>query len=340
MSAVPALFVYNSTAVPCTGHRRGLDRFETALRDVLLQDGGDGHLTGLLRRTTSPAEASLFYHPACLTDALFRLRGTLPRPRAIAEARALERSVLAEVEALGYAHKPHVVNALRCSGDGREHGDARAFYPTLWDPRRYARLCQESTGRVDERRSVPLPYCVSPPAGEPPAVDAPRRIRIIFIGSNLSKMGRRRAPLDAAARTPGAELVLLSRAGLRAAGGRAALARAREAMRDAAFTLCPAGDTPESSRIYEALARGSVPLVDASFRGPRVVPDWGAISWTIRLDAGGRLALPGARRERRLREEVWRHRRSFLCERASAPFARYVGQALGRLVREPTGAPL
>ena len=43
---------------------------------------------------------------------------------------------------------------------------------------------------------------------------------------------------------------------------------ALELMGDATYTLCPGGDAPDSPRLYSALARGSVPLVEPSTRLP------------------------------------------------------------------------
>ena len=88
--------------------------------------------------------------------------------------------------------------------------------------------------------------------------------------------------------TPGASLVLLD-------GRRRRLhdASLTGLMRDANYTLCPTGDTPESERIYQALEAGSIPLLDHGigqrdgFQGPAFA-NWSNFSAPIRfLSRGG-----------------------------------------------------
>ena len=113
-------------------------------------------------------------------------------------------------------------------------------------------------------------------------------------------------------------------------------------MRDAVFTLCPAGDTPESNRIYQAVQRGSIPLVDTSFQGPPIAT-WSELSRTIHFstlsdqpnDASGkRLRLPPPAETRSLQWAVWARSRFFDCEPENRRFSSYLVRSLQAFSRD------
>jgi hypothetical protein len=129
------LFVYNSNVVPCTDHRRGQFLFEQKLvqlfdpqrRSVLTTS------TPTFEVTTQLQHADLFYHPACLVDAFFMLRDMPRRAKPRAQAAAMERAIINEMDSAGFTHMPHVISALRCHtyhGHG-EHALAPLFFPRL-----------------------------------------------------------------------------------------------------------------------------------------------------------------------------------------------------------------
>ena len=102
-------------------------------------------------------------------------------------------------------------------------------------------------------------------------------------------------------------------------------------MDDATYTLCPAGDAPDSPRVYSALAHGSIPLIDAATSLPPMAP-WGEFSARIEFDAAGALVLPSAAREASMRRLAWAHRHAFECEPHNLIFAAYMERSLATLV--------
>ena len=104
-------------------------------------------------RAPSPADADFLYHPACLVDAFFRLRGRLAN-----QLRVLESTVMREVEAASRAtvkRKPVIVNSLRCytrTPNLREeipHG-----FPRLWGGHQFLRFCAEAFPALDSGLSL------------------------------------------------------------------------------------------------------------------------------------------------------------------------------------------
>ena len=347
----PLVYLYEHNASGyCTNARHGMDLFEQKLPALFA--------SGFLR-TTDPARATLFYHPACLVDTFFRARElTNPRNR-LRLTRLYERRVLAEMDALGYSHMPHVVHALRCHTTHMPWGQVtwgNTMYPQLWKnvSRFRFRVCSEAFPLVDADFSLHMPFCPSGPS-PPTPLRLERSVRVLFIGSELAYVTTRARAIHALNRTPGARLELLNRdaACSGSSNCRAPLESSRlmqssrlEAMRDAMYTVCPAGDAPDSPRIYQALAAGSVPLIE---RDLQVVgfADWSQFS--LRLDAacagcrtrGIDLAgcacpdasmsnLPTGDRAVVLQRAVHEHARTFECEPGNAAFTSYVERSLRR----------
>tara|TARA_B110001452_G_scaffold130686_1_gene108564 strand:- start:150 stop:1424 length:1275 start_codon:yes stop_codon:yes gene_type:complete len=347
----PLVYLYEHNASGyCTNARHGMDLFEQKLPALFA--------SGFLR-TTDPARATLFYHPACLVDTFFRARElTNPRNR-LRLTRLYERRVLAEMDALGYSHMPHVVHALRCHTTHMPWGQVtwgNTMYPQLWKnvSRFRFRVCSEAFPLVDADFSLHMPFCPSGPSSPTP-LRLERSVRVLFIGSELAYVTTRARAIHALNRTPGARLELLNRdaACSGSSNCRAPLESSRlmqssrlEAMRDAVYTVCPAGDAPDSPRIYQALAAGSVPLIE---RDLQVVgfADWSQFS--LRLDAacagcrtrGIDLAgcacpdasmsnLPTGDRAVVLQRAAHEHARTFECEPGNAAFTSYVERSLRR----------
>jgi hypothetical protein len=333
------LFVYNSNVVPCTDHRRGQFLFEQKLvqlfdaqrRSVLTTS------TPTFEVTTQPQHADLFYHPACLVDAFFMLRDMPRRAKPRAQATAMERAIINEMDSAGFTHMPHVISALRCHtyhGHG-EHALAPLFFPRLWNmsDRRFHRFCAEALPDVDPLRSAHMPYC--PPARAPQLPFMPNRSTLVlFIGSNHTS-DRRVQALNGIAHTPRSHIILLKSRDPGVVWNGAPL----ELMRDAVYTLCPHGDTPESQRIYQALAMGSVPLLDYDFQKPAFA-NWSSFSTLIRYHQGGTakgLLLPSLRQQQRLQRSAWLHSHVFECEPRSNSFVAYVAHALMRFASNRGG---
>ena len=196
----PRVFVYPPLAdtIPCTNSRHDKDMHETQMAKFFE--------TSPLR-TESPEKATIFYSPACLTDFYFRVRN---RPNASKLLRSAEDALLAQIDVVGFGHRPHVLNALRCWGMGRagradERNHIVAAYPRLWASRRFARFCTEAIHPVDDSMAIHLPYCAATARAAlessraslshllPFAPQKPRRRRslrnrttqVLFIGSHL-----------------------------------------------------------------------------------------------------------------------------------------------------------
>ena len=95
--------------------------------------------------------------------------------------------------------------------------------------------------------------------------------------------------------------------------------------------LCPRGDTYESNRIYQAIALGSIPLVETRFHGPLHAGNWTQFSSPIRRSPAGGLLLPTSAEEIRLRLQLSRAASAFDCTPDSAAMTSYVDDALDRL---------
>lgn len=350
------LYIYNASSVPCPARPslNSMDRFEHKL-PALFAAGSQPMLPHGVELTDDPMMADVLYHPACLVRSFFTLRAAHSRKQAEVEARALEATVLAQITATGREHMPHIIHALRCRGNAAdvtgEITDARYFFPRLWWGGTFARFCVETFSRgvlLDTSTSFAMPYCPAAPAAggsEEGAASTPpsaaRRTRVLFIGSNFSSASRkpllrqRGEALAALSRTPGHEAMLLHRREMRHNPSLVAEVQQRSArrMREATYTLCPPGDAPESSRIYQALAAGSIPLVGSAFVPAPLANEvnWSSVTHVIATDGDGRLVLPDAEREAALRRAVWRHRRSFECEPSSQLFVAYVARALRRV---------
>jgi hypothetical protein len=122
---------------------------------------------------------------------------------------AAERSVLADIARVGYEHRPHIVNALRCFTADRLATKNDGLFPVLWSARFY-RFCAEAFPTLDQNRSVYMPYCPRSPALEPPAsLGHDRPIRVLFVGSVPKRRvsgtrARRQATVAALRRLDGA----------------------------------------------------------------------------------------------------------------------------------------
>ena len=323
------VFMYNSS-LGCSSDARG--------HPFLFQQKLFALFEGGFMRTHDPSRASIFFHPACLVDLFFRMRGQRNRKQVAA---ALELQVLDDIARVGWAHKPHIVNALRCfTADltTRNMAVARTagVFPVLWSSR-FFRFCAEAFPRLNQNTSIYMPYCTRTPAPQP-ALKPDRPISIVFVGTVPKRRGgtraRRIATIAALRRTPGAKIELL---GSRAADVNVS-ARAIELMRDATYTLCPYGDTPESRRIYQALSVGSIPIVEDDFQRPAFAP-WGSFSTRIQRLCECRCAcpnatfrLPSAWRQRSLQLSAVRHAKTFECEPDNPAFTTYIQRAVRKLV--------
>lgn len=334
--ATPRVYMYNTTlaldGTSCLDVRRGKDLFERKMQK-LFQSGASS-------RVANPAEADLFYHPACLTDLFWQARQNAGAGEQF--ARRIESQVLAEIAHLGFSMRPHIINAERCyeecrgggyskdaigrcTGLRKPDGPAWAFgatyYPTLWGSERFLRFCSEAPRPLDTGTSAYLPYCpYGPTATAPFRPDRP--LRALFVGS--ATRGRKRL-LAAAARTPGVRLRLLStrQHNLSRRADLVAL------MEDSVYTLCPSGDTPESQRIYQAIQRGSVPLVTDRFEFPFAPHvDWLSFSAPLCVQTDGTLGLPSAAEQQLLQASVHAHRAAFDCEPGNPTFLDFVASSL------------
>jgi len=315
----------------CNHFRNGMDLFETKLPAVFA--------SGFMR-TSDPRLATIFYHPACLVDTFFRYgRGSTQYTR------QYERVVLAEIDAVGFSHIPHMINALRCYTTrmpwGQVHGAGRA-YPQLWNnaTRFPLRVCSEAWPVVDEDRSLHLPFCPRGPT-LPPQDFRPRRpISAFFMGSVLSFYAERWSAVRALNRTRGARLEEL--VGLAGRSSKSFNSSRVDALSDAVYALAPAGDAPDSPRIYQALRRGSVPVVSVDFRGPNFA-DWSKFSLALPLCTGCKKArscacktatlhLPSGKRQLELQRAAHEHATTFDCEPSNPAFVSYVGKALRQML--------
>ena len=324
------VFVYNdsTSSYKCSGSRISKTRFELKLPEFFRQ--------GLLS-TNDPAQADCFYHPACLCDIYWstRYRGKLTGQARVSElAQNTERQILLEISKLGYAHKPHIVNSVRCAGGGGYHAHLMATFPVLWGSGQFLKFCSEAMAAVVTTLSAHIPYC--PPESTPQLPFKPdRKDTVLFVGSDLTANPKRRKALDALVHTPGSRHVRLSnRSEIDTQQDGEALL---DLMRDAVFTLCPAGDAPDSPRIYQAIARGSIPLVDSSFQRPSLAA-WESFSWLIGVanqtharpqeKRKRSLLLPSSAATRALQEAVWVHSHAFDCEPENPHFYGYLLRAL------------
>ena len=211
MMARVLVYTYRSPFA-CTNHRGDKDLFEPELSRFFVEGAST-------LRTTDPRNASIFYVAACLVDYFFRVRNSANASR---QLRAAEDLVLAQIDAIGFGHKPHILNALRCHTHHRrdERNHIVGAFPRLWASRRFLRFCTEAVHEPDDRRSIHMPYCPRPTSGIEingddanrkdggasdatvrPTADASRRThtmlrrarstRVVFIGSHL--FSRKRA---------------------------------------------------------------------------------------------------------------------------------------------------
>ena len=273
-----------------------------------------------------------------------RFRGKLVGPeRVSAEARQVERTVIAQISALGFSHRPHVVNALRCFArsacNGCMHVHGTATFPTLWGPT-FRRFCLEARKPVDEARSCHMPYCARapPPPVRPPtsglaSSSAPpnRSISVLFIGTARLPNHDREWAVRALRFVPGSRVISLHNRSEDNEG-------MRELMREATFTLCPAGDVPDSPRIYQAIARGSIPLLDAQFQPPPLAA-WPRFSAPITYVNQWRrkLLLPSPEHTARLQRAVEQHARRFECRAGNPAFRTFIARALGAMASPVQG---
>lgn len=250
----PRIWVINTSVRECNNSRHGKDLFEEKL-PILFQSG--------FLRAASPADADFLYHPACLVDAFFRLR-----MRGSTRLRVLESVVMREVEAVRRAtvkSTPVIVNSLRCyTRRPAVHEDIPFGYPNLWDGHQFLRFCGEALPTLDSEFSLYLPYCPATPWVVPPGLSPilDRPVSVLFQGGVETGRGRRYRAIGALKRTPGARLVVIDTPQRRGQSRQYAANWSADAsfhaddermapMRAAVYTLCPAGHTPESQRIYQ-----------------------------------------------------------------------------------------
>ena len=350
------VFVYKND-VPCVATRTSgaRTRFESHLAQLFA--------TGW-HRTDVPEKADIFYHPACLVERFWRNREGM---------RQIDERVTEQILRLGFARRPHIVNAMRCFGirqhgdrieeDYTRHGLGTNALPTLWaqppqirgEPRPDARLnrslfrfCLQAPKPLDRRRSANFPYCNDRATGASMRPARRRSIRVLFVGSMMPK---RQLVIAALNKTRGSRVILLT-------SRRKVNSSVLQLMKDAEFTLCPEGDTPESERIYHSLEHGSIPLVAASFQPPAMA-NWSEFSARISFDvdtacvkarcAGrvrsacfdrplrecvGPLRLPSATSQRRLERGVRAHAGDLRCSADSPAFKAYVLRSLEKFVAE------
>ena len=251
----PRIWVINTSVDECRNSRQGKFLFEEKLPALFR--------TGFLR-AASPADADFLYHPACLVDAFFRLRRRRSR-----ELRVIESAVIREVEAAARAavkRTPVIVNSLRCytrrsaaftlhRGDGLVREEIPDGFPILWGGHQFLRFCAEAFPEIDQELSLYLPYCPATPWVVPPGLSPNfnRSVKVLFQGG--VRTGLRFRAIGALRHTPGARLVAidnLTRWGQYNTSFGADDERLTP-MREATYTLCPAGHTPESQRIYQAI---------------------------------------------------------------------------------------
>ena len=241
----PRIWVINTSVDECRNSRQGKDLFEEKM-PALFRSG--------FLRAASPAGADFLYHPACLVDAFFRLRG---RTRAL---RVVESAVMREVEVTVRAavkRTPVIVNSLRCyTRRPSVREDLPYGFPLLWGGHQFLRFCAEAFPTLDSELSLYLPYCPATPwivpSGLSPIFDRP--VKVLFQGGVATGHGVRLRAVAALKRTTGAKLVAIdnqTRRGQYNTSFRADDERLKP-MREATYTLCPTGDTPESQRIYQA----------------------------------------------------------------------------------------
>ena len=249
------VWVINTSVDECRNSRQGKFLFEEKLPALFR--------TGFLK-AASPADADFLYHPACLVDAFFRLRRRRSR-----ELRVIESAVIREVEAAARAavkRTPVIVNSLRCytrrsaaftlhRGDGLVREEIPDGFPILWGGHQFLRFCAEAFPEIDQELSLYLPYCPATPWVVPPGLSPNfnRSVKVLFQGG--VRTGLRFRAIRALRHTPGARLVAidnLTRWGQYNTSFGADDERLTP-MREATYTLCPAGHTPESQRIYQAI---------------------------------------------------------------------------------------
>ena len=220
----PLIWVINSS-LACTNFRRDKDLFEEKLPALFA--------SGFLR-APSPETADVLYHPACLTDAYFRLRKT---PKAASRLHDVESTVLRELKALSLPGTPVVLNALRCytrQPSVNADIDAEHVFPRLWRSHRYLRFCMEAFPDWDADSSLYVPYCPPQPWGSPLTHNHPRPISVLFYGSPDQGHGVRQRFVRAMLRTNGSQLLRVTdKAPMRSDDDRFG------PMARASYTLCP-----------------------------------------------------------------------------------------------------
>ena len=247
-----------------------------------------------------------------------------------------------EVEAAARAtvkRTPVIVNSLRrYTRSPGDKEDMKRGFPILWSGHRFLRFCEEAYPSLDSKLSLYIPYCPSAPWIVPPGLSPnfDRPVTVLFQGGVGTGHGVRLRAVAALNRTSGAKLVAIDNQ--KQSGQYDTLFRTDDErmapMREATYTLCPPGDTPESQRIYQAISQGSIPLLNAHFQRPSIV-NWSALSVPIRIlpaHLGGGLALLNAEEQRAAQWEVWRERRSITCEASNPRFRDYVEKGLRQML--------
>lgn len=352
LAAMAPLRVYvysaNSTAVrlaPCSNSRLDKDLFEEKLPALLRRSDS------LLQHVDNPADAHVLYHPACLVDFYFRVRSAKDGVRRLL---ALESAVVHDIVALGYTHKLHFVNALRCrtinaNYDFKTH--ITAAMPRLWRSLKVKRFCEETADEVDERNSIHLPYC-PPHRAAAESLPSHRFVRVAYIGSSLfqrkkilyalhrQNFTRRLVILNPFRRARPHTLWCDIRHPLHDDGESRKVTRKnpncshmRDILQQSTYTLCPVGDTPDSPRVFSAIARGSIPLIeDATARVlPRIL-NWTMLTSVVRFALDGSMILPSPAEEHVLQANIERYRRAIDCEPQNLLLRAYVAHSLRQLI--------
>ena len=151
---------------------------------------------------------------------------------------------------------PVIVNALRCFSQRPSKTEEIAYgFPILWGGHQFLRFCAEAFPKLDSELSLYLPYCPATPWVVPPgpSPNFDRPVKVLFQGGVRTGRFRYRA-ITALKRTPNARLVAIDKQARMGQYNTSFLAGDERLtpMREATYTLCPAGHTPESQRIYQA----------------------------------------------------------------------------------------
>lgn len=213
-------------------------------------------------QTVDPAEAELFYVPAHLTMMYFakRFPGNFSCPfceRRDAEIVAFMREVGPFWDRFGGAD--HLVDSLTCTYQKGAYWFNS--FKSLWGGNTL-RACLEENMRKHDANAIKVPYYYARPE-EPVLLAGERDIPIFFAGSAKRTKGRDRTWIPTAlASISGSSYMEVTRTG---EDHTQLISRIDGAMRRAKFAVVPAGDTPESLRLQQAIMLGAIPVIVSDF---------------------------------------------------------------------------